>query len=244
MNYDLWLGPAPFKPLTEDRCSADGKKKTWWFDTDYALGFIAGWGIHPMDIALWGAGDLMRGKVEVEGTGSYPTSGACNTATVWDLNYRFASGVTVTFVGVPNGGNAGKPTGETWAHETEWQQKYGKLANHGTAFEGADGWCLADRGKIVTQPESLTELKTDTLPVQLKVSSHHVRDFLDSIKSRQPAIAHVDDAVWGDTLCYIGDIAARLKRKVTFDFAAERFIGDDEANKRLGLRAMRPPWTI
>ena len=244
MNYDLWLGPAPFRPLTEDRCSADGGRKTWWFDTDYALGFIAGWGIHPMDIALWGAGELMRGKVEVEGTGSFPTTGACNTATVWDLNYKFASGITLTFVGVPNGGNAGKPTGESWAHEPEWRQKYGPLASHGTVFEGADGWCLVDRGKLVTRPEGLAETQTDALPVQLKVSGNHARDFLDSVKSRQPAIAHVDDAVWGDTLCHIGDIAARLQRKVTFDFATERFVGDAEANKRLALRAMRPPWTI
>ena len=183
-------------------------------------------------------------KVEVEGTGSYPTTGACNTATVWDLNSKFASGITVTFVGVPNGGNAGKPTGESWAHEKEWREKYGPLASHGTVFEGADGWCMVDRGQIVTAPESLHELETDTLPVQLKVSAHHAGDFLDSIKSRQPAIAHVDDAVWGDTLCYIGDIAARLQRKVTFDFRDERFIGDAEANQRLGLRAMRPPWHL
>ena len=49
LDYDRWLGPAPFKPYTKDRCS----NQWWWFISDYALGFIAGWGIHPIDIALW-----------------------------------------------------------------------------------------------------------------------------------------------------------------------------------------------
>ena len=53
LDYEMWLGPAPSVPYTEDRCS----NKYWWFISDYALGFIAGWGIHPLDIALWGAGD-------------------------------------------------------------------------------------------------------------------------------------------------------------------------------------------
>src|SRR5205807_10105778 len=51
LNYEMWLGPAPFRPHTQDLCSADGAKKTWWFISDFALGFIAGWGIHPIDIA-------------------------------------------------------------------------------------------------------------------------------------------------------------------------------------------------
>lgn len=244
LNYDFWLGPAPFKPYAENRCDADGVKKTWWFDSDYALGFIAGWGIHPMDIAIWGAGELMKGQVEVEGTGSYPTEGACNTATIWDINFKFASGLTVTFAGVPNGGNAGKPTGEVWPHGDEWKQKYGQLSSHGTVFEGTDGWVHVNRGRLIAHPENLEETKTDDPPVKLKISSHHVRDFLDSIRSRKPAVSPVEDAVWGDALCHIADIAARLKRKVTFDFKTERFVKDTEANKRLALRALRSPWKV
>ena len=48
IDYDRWLGPAPYTPYTQDRCS----NKLWWFISDYALGFIAGWGVHPLDIAL------------------------------------------------------------------------------------------------------------------------------------------------------------------------------------------------
>ena len=58
LDYDFWLGPAPMKPYTENLTAWEIWNKTWWFISDYALGWIAGWGIHPMDIALWGAGDL------------------------------------------------------------------------------------------------------------------------------------------------------------------------------------------
>jgi predicted dehydrogenase len=242
LDYDRWLGPAPFKPYAENRCDADGNTKTWWFDSDYALGFIAGWGIHPMDIAIWGAGDLMRGVVEVDGAGNYPTSGACNTATTWDISLRFSSGLNVLFAGTPNGGNSGKSTGEPWPHRREWEAKFGAITTHGTVFEGADGWIRVQRGSIATGPDDLSMLDAKDLPIQLKASGDHVRDFVQSVKTRQPTISPIDQAVWGDTLCQISDVACRVGRKLRFDFSTERFSNDPEANRRLALREMRSPW--
>lgn len=37
-------------------------------------------------------------------------------------------------------------------------------------------------------------------------------------------------------------IATRLERKLTFDPRAEKFVGDDEANRKLQLRPMRAPY--
>lgn len=241
LEYDRWLGPAPFKLYAENRCDADGATKTWWFDSDYAVGFIAGWGIHPMDIAIWGAGDLLKGVVQVEGRGNYPTEGACNTATTWDVKMKFGSEVQLIFAGSPNGENSSKPTGEVWPHENEWRSKFGGITTHGTVFEGTDGWVRVQRGDIVASSGDLLEAKRT---VTLKESGHHVRNFLESIAARRPAISHIDDSFVGDTLCQISDIAARLQRKLSFDFAAERFIDDDEANKRLALRNMREPWGL
>ena len=44
-----------------------GAWKTWWFNYDYALGFIAGWGVHPLDIAYWGHPAMMKGPMSIEG---------------------------------------------------------------------------------------------------------------------------------------------------------------------------------
>ena len=45
------------------------------------------------------------------------------------------------------------------------------------------------------------------------------------------------------SICHIGRIAMDLGRPLTWDPDAERFVGDDQAN-RLLARPMRSPWTI
>jgi len=46
LDYDRWLGPAPWRPYTG--CPDSGRN--WWHVRDYALGFMAGWGVHPLDL--------------------------------------------------------------------------------------------------------------------------------------------------------------------------------------------------
>ena len=245
MDYDLWLGPAAFRPHTENRCAAEGNLKTWWFDSQHALGFIAGWGIHPMDIALWGGGNLLGGSVVVEGRANYRAAeGICDTATIWDVDYTFASGVTLKFVGVPNGENRGKPTGDPSLYQDEWRQRYGQTTNHGTAFEGADGWVHVDRANLNLQQAEMNRVSEDSFRTKLIQSKNQARNFLDCVKSRAETVSPIDAAVAGDALCHIADIACRLGRKLTFDLKHERFVNDDEANQRLKARPMRKPWHL
>jgi hypothetical protein len=89
LDYDMWLGPAPVKPYTRDRVFGIGR----WMVYDYALGFIAGWGAHPLDIAHWGYPHI---PVEYEGTGVIPTEGLFDTVVNWDVRGRYASGVEFT----------------------------------------------------------------------------------------------------------------------------------------------------
>jgi hypothetical protein len=89
LDYDLWLGPAPVAPFCNDRVFGIGR----WMIYDYALGFIAGWGAHPLDIAHWGYPHI---PVEYEGTGLIPTEGLFDTVVHWDVRGRYASGVEFT----------------------------------------------------------------------------------------------------------------------------------------------------
>ena len=244
LNYDFWLGPAPFKPHTQDLCTDVGTKKTWWFISSYALGFIAGWGIHPIDIALWGGGPLLDGPIAIEGRGTFHSEGACDTATIWNVDMKFPSGVTLKYVGVPNGGNADQPTSDPWPQANEWKQRYRRIGSHGTAFEGTNGWVHIDRGGINLQPEGLIDEKEEAFKVRLKQSANHVRDFLDCVKSRAETICPIDESVRGDAFCHLSDIAIRLNRKVTWDTGKEHFVDDEEANLRLLARHMRPPWRL
>jgi predicted dehydrogenase len=226
IDYNMWLGAAPYVPYTKDRCS----NSLWWFISDYALGFIAGWGIHPVDIALWGGGDKVTAPLEIEGTGVWPSSdGVCDTAMNWDVVCKYDSGVTMNFTG--------------WPCREEWPKRYGKIQSHGTAFEGTDGWVQVNRGGLTAHPKELLSTEFGLNEIQLVKSGNHVRNLLDCVKSRAETISNVDAAVQGDIICQISDIAIRLERKLKWDTKRERFVNSDEANRML-KRAMRSPWRL
>ena len=71
-DYDRWLGPAPKKPYTKQRC----EQPWFFFISDYApSGFVCAWGVHHLDVAQWGNGTDDTYPVEIEGRGTFPEKG-------------------------------------------------------------------------------------------------------------------------------------------------------------------------
>ena len=67
LDYDLWLGPAPVAPYTENRVHPQQaySRPGWMRVRDYDDGMITNWGAHLIGIVHWGA-DLERtGPVKV-----------------------------------------------------------------------------------------------------------------------------------------------------------------------------------
>jgi len=226
IDYDMWLGPAPYHPHTPDRVS----NQWWWFISDYALGFIAGWGVHPLDIALWGGGDQVTGPVEIAGKGVWPDpEGVCDTALNWDITCKYDNGVMMNYTGDP--------------YPEKWKQRYGRTTSHGTAFEGSEGWVHVDRSGINAHPKELLDAEWGPNDIRLYQSTNHARNLLDCVKTRKETICPIDVAVQADILCHISDIAIRLEERLRWDPAKERFVNNDGANRRL-VRAMRSPWQL
>jgi predicted dehydrogenase len=48
LDYDAWLGPAPFQPFHENRCHYN-----WRFMWNYGTGDMGNWGVHWLDMPLW-----------------------------------------------------------------------------------------------------------------------------------------------------------------------------------------------
>ena len=213
-DYEMWLGPAPWAPYTAARCQTPG----WYFISDYALGFIAGWGIHHVDIAQWGNDSDLTGPIEYEGEGVFPDDGLCDTAMGWRLECKYANGVMMIYA-------------------DEQKEK------HGIVFEGSEGWVYVNRSLIDANPKSLLESKIGPNETPLYRSDDHARNFLDCIKSRKETICPVEVAHRSDTICQVSDITLRVGRKTKWDPTTERFIDDDEANRYL-VRAMREPWRL
>ena len=91
LDYEMWLGPAPFAPYTPQRVHFNFR---WIWD--YSGGIICDWGAHLFDTAQWGNNTERSGPVEVEGTGTFWEGGLYNTVKDYDVTYRYANGVVMT----------------------------------------------------------------------------------------------------------------------------------------------------
>ncbi|MBN2476355.1 MAG: Gfo/Idh/MocA family oxidoreductase [Pirellulales bacterium] len=211
LDYDMWLGPAPWRPYCGQATGGDG----WWHDYDYAIGFIAGWGAHPLDILVWGYDTHLAGNWEVEGTASIPQTGRNNVVMKWDVDIRFANGVKMKF----------RPGGDY------------------TEFIGTEGWVGISRGGIKADPPSLLESKLGPDDVHLVDSRNHGGNFLEAVKTRRDPVSNIEDAVHSDTVSHISDIAIRCGRKIVWDPTREEIVGDEQASRML-RRAWRQPWRI
>jgi predicted dehydrogenase len=214
LDYDLWLGPAPWAPYSDNRIV----NNYWWHHSDYALGFVAGWGIHHVDIAQWGNATDLTGPVEVEGTGVFPKDGFCNCATGWNVLMRYANGVVLDYT-------------------DEGQNP------HGIRFEGTEGWVHVARGILDAEPKSLLQTRLGPNDVRLYESKNHVGNLLDCIRSRARTVCPIDVTIRSDMICHLSDIAMRLGRKLRWDPDRERFVDDPEADRML-TRSMRAPWQM
>ena len=225
-EYDLWLGPAPDAPYTVDRCRREGSFHIY----DYALGFIAGWGAHPLDIAQWGMDADHAGPVYYEGRGEIPSKGLLNTIAWWDVHCEYANGVKMHFMSH----RLAKPI--VMEYRERWE-------GHGTTFFGSEGWVSVDRGGIYASDPNLLKIKLGPDDVHLYRSPSQDRNFVDCIKTRQPTVNPVESAIRSDTISHLGNIAIRAGRPIRWDPGTEQAIDDEQATRMLS-RPLRAPWRL
>lgn len=237
LDYELWLGPAPMKPYNFERVrpytprpneSWTRNYSTWYHISDYCIGFIGNWGIHHLDIAQWGHGTEATGPVEVEGRGAFPTEGLADCALTWQVENRFADGVTLVHM-----------DDETSKQHPSQKNGHG----HGILFLGTEGWVHVDRGGLDADPKSLLQSKLGANDLRLFKSDNHHGNFIDAVKGRTPPASPIDASVRSDTLAWLDQIAIKLGRKLRWDPVKEDFVGDAEASALLD-RPMRAPWSV
>jgi len=235
LNYEMWLGSTPWVNYTEKRVHPqnDYSRPGWLRCEQFGAGMITGWGVHHMDIVHWGMDTEYSGPVEIEGTAEFPKSGLWDVHGPYKIQAKYANGATV-FISdsYPNG----------------------------IRFEGTDGWIFVTRGPYsvtasdptsgntserrpltASDPKILTQIGPKE--IHLYESTDHHGDWLQSIKSRKQPICPVEVGHRSCSVCLVGHIAMKLKRKIYWDPAGERFKNDDEANSML-FRAQRWPYGI
>jgi predicted dehydrogenase len=220
IDWDMWLGPAPWRPY--NKAYVVDRRWRGYYDFDSGAKLLD-WGAHTVDICQWANNADDTTPVEYEPDGG----------TVYA---RYGNGVKLVM----------RPTG--WIGQPVQAAGAANFAVGSTGtcpvrFEGDEGWVeTGDNGSIELHPASLrNEWRAFTM--RGTDPSQHTREFLDCVKSRGLPAANYKVMRHSHIACHAAAIAWQLGRKLTFDPAKEEFVRDEEAN-RMRSRAMREPWHV
>ena len=216
LDWDLFLGPCPWRPYNSGYLSSG-----WYHFYDLATD-VAMWGAHTVAQALAGLEMTKVKTIEFEYAGPDAT-----------MVTHLSNGVRLVLFRV---------AGSVWERCEYWHGACGER------FEGPEGWVAAADG--YTEPDvSSPALMRDYRKVLADYTSrtqrplHHVRDFLDCVRSRRATVASPEVMYRSMCICLAADICGQLKRNLKFDLHKAEFVQDEEAN-RLRSRALRAPYLI
>lgn len=216
LDWEMFCGPAPLTHYNPGRMDWPD----WYLIWDYCAGFIVNWGVHHLDVALWGCPRLMTQPFELTCTADYRTKGFSDNINGWQAEFVYPDGLRMQY--------------------SDTDHPY----RQGCCFRGDAGWVHVNRKGIEAEPASLLEAPLPDGAERLYESAHHARDFIQAVKSRKDPVSTVEAGCQASYLGMLGDIAARLNRKVRWDPVAERFLDDDEEASKMLQRPLRAPWAI
>jgi len=224
LNWNQWLGPLNdpavhyhsdlCPPITLDPPQREKLWGAWRWYRETGNGFTADWGAHMFDIAQAAIGMDGSGPCEFIPKGF----GGAQYMTM-----KYQNGIVMT----------------------EQPFRPDNARAQGISFNGTKGWLRVARGYIESSDPSLIKKEERQVGAgQFEVSSPHMQNFIDCVRSRKKPIASIEIGCSTNTLCCIANIADELKRPVKWDPATLCF-GDDKeaANHRLYKYQYRKPYS-
>jgi hypothetical protein len=215
LDWDLWLGPSPWRPYNSGYVNGGGWYHYYDFATDVAM-----WGAHSVAQALAGLDMTNVSFIEFEYAGPQVT-----------METRLSNGVKLILY---------RTAGSVWEPCKLWHGACGERFDGPEGWAAAaDGYSGPDGSSPALLREYKNVLADYTARTQRPLN--HVRDFLDCIRSRRLTVANPEVMCRSINICLAADICEQLKRSLKFDLRQAEFVGDPEAN-RLRSRAMRAPY--
>jgi predicted dehydrogenase len=209
IDYDLWCGPAPKKPLMRAKLHYD-----WHWIWDYGNGDLGNQGIHEMDKARWGLGknELPKSVFSVGGRFGYVDDGETANTQIIVMNYGdseliFEVRGLPSVSPYPQGGERGKNhVGNIWYCEGGYAVSTNY--NSGTIFD--------PKGKEIATYTG----GSDAL---------HFANFVKAVRSGnyKELNGDIEEGHLSSALCHLGNISYLRGSEGTFDKAAGT-LGDDK----------------
>lgn len=201
LDYDMWLGPAPFKPYHPHR--VHGSFRGYW---DYDGGGLNDMGQHYLDPVQYFLGKDDTSPVEIEAHAPEPAHHDAVGMWGW-VKMTYADG-TVLIIESGEWGEPGPGAGPFLE------------GPKGKVLGGSEGINL-DR----TEPAGLLD-QLSKYP-----DPPRMIDFNQAIKTRVQPGGNARVGLRSVSLMHLANTAIRTGRKLRYDPVALRFIGDEEANR-------------
>jgi predicted dehydrogenase len=228
VDYDLWTGPAPKKPFTENRFHYN-----WHWFWDFGNGDLGNQGIHEVDIARWGLGVKFPTKATAIG-GKFMFDDDQETPNTLNCAFEF------------------NENGKKQMMEFEvrhWMSNHeagigegGKDVNTiGNLFYGANGYmAISGYNKYAFYMGKQSEPG----PTMSKGGSHFA-NFFAAVRDRKRATlsAEIEEGAASTVLVHLANISYRVGRTIHFDPKTLTITGDAEAAK-LMTREYRKPFVV
>ena len=206
IDFDMWLGPAPERTYNASR--HHGAWRMFW---DYGGGLLTDWGVHLLDMALWGmkVDHMPKRVMATGGNWAYPDNFA-ETFDTMSVIYEFDDFVM------------------TWNNTTIESGPYGK--NYGVEFVGTNGTLVANREGWEVYPLQGKCEAAKCSPDYQELRLHHT-DFYNCMRTRNMQTAcTIDNGAMCAKYAHLGNISARVGSALVYDNEKQRF-DNKEANK-------------
>ena len=262
LDFDLWLGPAPQQPYHENIVHYN-----WHWFWDFGNGEIGNQGVHQMDIARWAMPDgaVPKSVISLGGRFGYKDQGQTpNTQlTIFDFGgpklvfedrglvnaltmkvtdeFHMEGGVIKDGMFFPVGKKDGEKLSDPPAgfpHST--QGHFGNFIECVRSHKREDL-----RAEILEGHLSATLCHLGNISYRLgqEVPFNPETKAFGDDKAAYESFESMKQHLTDEAKLKLANATYRLGRKLNYDAKAEKFVGDDEANKLL-TRAYRAPYVV
>ena len=216
LDWDLWCGPGPKIPH-----SPQVGHMNWRLEKTSGQGHLVDWGIHLIDAARVILGEGLPQTVTAAG-GLYGLKGRITTPDVLTAHFDFASGPL------------------TWRHRIWGAEEYDPQISNGITLYGEKETIFVTDERYEVIPRGKGK-ERQTHEAKADMGGLHMAEFLNAVRTRQPAGCTVEDAYRSTTAVKLAMISYDTGCKIAWDAQAETIPGNPEA-ARLLKRDYRAPW--